>query len=399
MLFATGIKSAIFSGAGISDYWVYLVLCAATLGVLAAAILNHRFYRSTKYSELLLNLSPCAIFAVDRKRRIVAWNRKAESVTGYSAKEVLGKSCTLFAGAPCGESCGLFGGDAGAAVESQECAIVRKDGIMRVISKNAGILKDQDGTVIGAVESFEDITERKKSMDAMKQAVQIKSAFVTMVSHELRTPMAAIKEGIALMSEEIPGPLNTDQKEFLGIVKNNVDRLARLINDVLDFERLESGRVPLRLERTDLNVVVEEVARMMQPVAKRQGLGLTFEADGSLPQIFMDRDRIVQVISNLVNNALKFTEEGGIRLKTEMLKDEVAVIVSDTGHGIPQYGLLKIFGAFEQIEPGYKPGGAGLGLAICKQLVEAHGGYIGVSSADGKGSKFYFTLPLRRDKR
>lgn len=237
-----------------------------------------------------------------------------------------------------------------------------------------------------------DITERKKIEDEVKRLLQVKTQFTSMVSHELRTPLSAIKEGISLVSEGIAGPVNEEQKRFLGIAKGNVDRLARFINEVLDFQALTSGKMEYKLQETDINEVVREVHEVMISLAEEKDLDFLLRLEDDLPKISIDRDKIIQVLTNLVNNALKFTEKGGITITTGRGDNFIQVSVKDTGAGIKKEDFPKLFQQFAQLER--RTGGSGLGLAICKEIIEAQRGKTWVESEFGKGSTFHFILPI-----
>ncbi|MCX5632250.1 MAG: PAS domain S-box protein [Phycisphaerae bacterium] len=241
-----------------------------------------------------------------------------------------------------------------------------------------------------------DITERKKTEEKLKKSMEVKSEFTSMVSHELRTPLTAIKEGIALVFDGLAGEVNEEQKELLGISKKNVDRLTRLINEVLDLQKLDSGMMKFNLEANDINKVVKDVYKTMVSLANNAGLDFLLELDNNLPNCSFDSDKITQVLANLVTNAMKFTKRGNITIKTSQYSDSIRVSVSDTGCGIKKEDMSKIFNRFEQLGLGgeRKTGGTGLGLAISREIIERHNGTIWLESAFGKGSTFTFTLPV-----
>lgn len=238
--------------------------------------------------------------------------------------------------------------------------------------------------------------ERRKAEEKLKETVKMKSEFMSMVSHELRTPLTAIKEGIALVVDGLAGEINEEQKELLGISKRNVDRLTRLINDVLDFQKLESNRMKFDIQPNSINEIARDVYETMASTAKDIGANLLLELDDSLPKIGFDSDRITQVLTNLVANAMKFAEKGNITIKTSKKNGAIHVSVSDTGRGIKKEDLSRVFDRFEQLTTGgeRKTGGTGLGLAISKDIIEQHNGTIWVESEFGKGSKFTFTLSI-----
>jgi len=247
-----------------------------------------------------------------------------------------------------------------------------------------------------ALNMLEDLTEAKENLE---KAMVVKSEFTSMVSHELRTPLTAIKEGIAIVLDGTAGKLNSEQKDFLDTAKRNVDRLARLINDVLDFQKLEAGRVEFRMEENDINEVAAEVRKAMVSVAAEKGLTLTFKQGKDLPRVVFDRDKIIQVLTNIINNAIKFTEKGGVAITTKTVtkKNFIQVCVSDTGPGVKKEDLPKLFQRFEQLEKGKerKTGSSGLGLAISREIIERHKGKIWAESEPGKGMTVDFTLPIK----
>lgn len=233
-----------------------------------------------------------------------------------------------------------------------------------------------------------EIVEKTK---ALEQALKVKEEFTGMVSHELRTPLGVIKESIALLDSSPAPGWGAEQQEILDIAKRNIDRLTRLINDVLDFQKIDSGKMIFRIDANDVNDVVRDVERTMLSSIGRKGLTLRLVLDESLPQVRFDRDRIFQVLLNIVGNALTFTERGGITITTALDGLCVRVSVSDTGPGIREEDRERIFKKFVQVVR--RPGGTGLGLTISKEIIDAHHGSIWVESEIGKGSTFHVTLP------
>jgi two-component system sensor histidine kinase/response regulator len=248
-----------------------------------------------------------------------------------------------------------------------------------------------------------DITERKRlekrlrETETLKVAAEIKSKFTSMVSHELRSPMAVIKESINLVLEGLAGGVTPEQKDILDTAKNNIDRLGRLINNVLDFQKMEAGKMELDIKEHDLNDVVLATSKEMNILAQEKGLSFAVNVDESIPRTRFDKDRIIQVITNLLSNAVKFTEKGSISVSTLREDNVVHVMVEDTGPGIQSEDIPKLFHAFEQLGGGIgkKRGGTGLGLAISKDIIHAHNGKIWVESQFGKGSIFHFALPIK----
>ncbi|MDP8299417.1 MAG: ATP-binding protein, partial [Candidatus Tantalella remota] len=264
--------------------------------------------------------------------------------------------------------------------------------LTRVEGKEEGVLQA----------TVRDISVQKKVEKAMVETVKLKTDFTSMVSHELRTPLTSIREGVAIVLDGSAGEINEEQAEFLGAAKRNVDRLARLINDVLDFSKLEAGKMPLRMKASDIKETVKEVVSAQQVNARGKQIDLTMSVEGDIPEIKFDKDRIIQVVANLISNALKFTpREGNVNVWLFMRETAVCVSVNDTGLGIKEDDVPKLFQEFRQLDnkDERKTGGTGLGLAISKKIIKQHGGDIWVESELGKGSKFMFSLPVERKQK
>lgn len=246
------------------------------------------------------------------------------------------------------------------------------------------------------VVAFVDITERKRAEWKLKQTMEIKSQFISTVSHELRTPLTNMKESIGIILDGVAGEINDEQRNFLDIAKRNVDRLARFINDVLDFQKLSSGKILFNLQEHDITETTEETHRVMVALAKNEGVALSIKLEDNLPRASFDRDKIIQVLMNLISNAIKFTpKEGKVSVTVRCQGEELVICVSDTGRGIPKEALPKIFERFYCIhQPGKQIQGTGLGLAIVKKIIMAHGGRIEVESEVGQGTTFSVFLPL-----
>ena len=234
----------------------------------------------------------------------------------------------------------------------------------------------------------------------IQEANQRKTEFVTLVSHELRTPLASIMGYTELLLEGQGGPLGKRQREWLGIIGHNADRLETLIDDLLDTARIEMGKIELKHTPLDLIPLIQEVARALRPQIARKGQWLTLEIAEALPAVVGDADRIRQILTNLLSNALKYTPSGG-RITIAAREDAgcVRVAVQDTGIGLTPDEQAQLFTPFfrAQHDTTQRVGGTGLGLAITRALVELHGGAITVTSVPGQGSTFSFTLPTPQE--
>lgn len=239
--------------------------------------------------------------------------------------------------------------------------------------------------------ALEESVARMREMDAMK------TRFMNIASHELRTPMTPIRTELHIIQSGRRGPLTEEQRKGLQMVARNVDRLNRLIRELLEASRMEAGQLRLQVARKDVAEVVAHVAGMMDAQAREKGITLVAEAPPGL-WARLDEDRVHQVLINLLENALQFTPAGGrVTVRAWAEGAEVHVAVQDTGAGIDPAVIPRLFQPFSQAEPGVPrtEGGTGLGLFICRGIVEGHGGRIGCASeGKGKGATFQFTLPL-----
>jgi protein-histidine pros-kinase len=232
----------------------------------------------------------------------------------------------------------------------------------------------------------------------LTEAVEAKTKFTAMISHELRTPLTSIKEGIGLVLEGLTGPVNEEQKDFLQTAKRNVDRLHRLINEVLDFSKYRCGKMEFNILENDLNERIWDAVKNQEEAARAKGLAIEMNLESEVGTLKFDSDKIIQVIVNLLNNAIKFTDQGKITVSSSRgsgTEKAVMVRVKDAGQGIPNNELPKLFQEYVQLSGAQyrKPGSTGLGLAICRQIIEGHGGKIWADSENGEGAEFVFTLP------
>lgn len=254
---------------------------------------------------------------------------------------------------------------------------------------------------------FQETTAKKEELEVsnkkLKAMYELQKEFTSTVSHELRTPLASIRTAIDIVSSGTTGNLTKDQGNFLNKAKDNVDRLNRLINDILDLSKLESGKSDLDFEPADINQVIKEVIELQESVAKRKDLYLKTNSDATCPPVFLDKDKINQVLNNLVANAIKFTDAGGITVESKHRPEanHVEICIKDTGQGIAAADIPKLFQKFQQLgNPATrKTGGTGLGLAICKEIIVQHGGKIWIESQPGQGSSFYFIIPIKERRK
>jgi len=239
--------------------------------------------------------------------------------------------------------------------------------------------------------------ELARANTQLKEMDRLKSEFLATMSHELRTPLNSIIGFTSIILQGIPGEINKEQRKQLSMVYSAARHLLSLINDILDLSRIESGKMEVSMERFKIRGVVSEVAESMSPMISQKDLRLITEIPDETLEIYSDRKKVLQILLNLTNNAVKFTEIGEVRIECKIEDDNLEVSVSDTGIGIKKENIDMLFDAFRQIngtaQRRYE--GAGLGLYLCQKLVTLLGGRIWVESEYGKGSRFTFTLPIR----
>ena len=342
-------------------------------------------------TEILLLSIPSILIGVNQGGVVTHWNSAAEHTFGISASRVLHRPFT---------ECGVHWNpvkvlegirrcsEKGTSVRVDDVPFRRlngQDGFlgMTILPLRQGNRGPEQCILFGA-----DITERKKTEE-------LKNEFVNTVSHELRTPLTIIKEGVAQVMEGLLGTLNEQQRHSLALTLEGIEHLNRLVDDLLDMAKIEAGRLVLKWERVDIVGLVRGMSIAFAYQVKEKGLEIKTRLPNEKIELYVDRDKMVQVFTNLISNALKFTEQGSIEMAVEDRGETVECRVSDTGKGIAREDLPKAFGKFQQFgrTDGSKIKGTGLGLAICKGIVELHHGEIRVESKFGQGTSLIFTLP------
>ncbi|HEY9722007.1 MAG TPA: ATP-binding protein [Oscillatoriaceae cyanobacterium] len=286
---------------------------------------------------------------------------------------------------------------------SMDYRVVHPDGTILTLHTIGQPVCDALGRVVKIVGTSQDVTERRQleeqlraQYEQLKQLDALKSNFVNSVTHELRTPLASIVGFAEFLEDESAGPLMPRQRDYIGEILYGANRLERLVNDLLDFARIEAGTFRLRRTWAEMGDVLQRAIDSLRPQAEAASLSLVAIKPEALLRLDIDAQRIGQVFTNLIANAIRFSPKGSeIRVSTSRRGEWIRCEVQDTGPGIAVADQSRLFRRFSQLSDGIRSGkGTGLGLSICKALVEAHGGTIGVESAPGAGSTFWFELPV-----
>ena len=342
-----------------------------------------------RFLRFTMDNLPIGVLTVDASRRVTSFNPQAEAITGYSKEEVLGRFCgEVLQGGMCKDQCPL------ASVIRRRAPMVQLETTIRdrhgrtiPVRLQTAALLDDDGRLIGGVETFQDITY-------IKGLERDKAAFVSMVAHDMKSSLTVIG-GFARRLRK-PRVRNNEEKlgEYLDIVLDETERLESMIQDFLEFSRLETGSLKLDFRPVSLNEVIEQLAATYQVQAEQHGIRLEVGTDAGLGTLEADAERLRRVFKNLLDNALKFSDPGGrVRITTQDAGPFVQVRVEDEGVGIEETELPHIFAPYFRANNRPEARGFGVGLAAVKAVVEGHGGRVEVESEPGRGSVFTVHLP------
>jgi PAS domain S-box-containing protein len=368
-------------------------------------------------------------FVMDVEKLLIEQaNPRLASLTGYQADELVGRTLDHLCGEELGNLSAARIRELTASGSLPPITIRRKDGtelrvelsfslvdvggnpvllgIVRDVSERPDLLEEleeknqnlEDGEIElreANRKLSEDAEKMRKMNERLRELTAVKDNFISSVSHEFRTPLTSIRSFSEILLEYNDAEEEV-KREFVTIINKESERLTRLINDVLDLARIEAGEMKFELVEVDLNLLVREVVRSLAPLAQGSDISIEARLPADLPPVMADRDKLHQVIQNLLSNALKFTHAETIVSIGATLNDEgmVEVCIEDRGPGIPKDELQRIFEKFRQVGDTLteKPAGTGLGLAICREIITLHGGRVWVRSTTGRGSTFYFTV-------
>ncbi|WP_052714120.1 PAS domain S-box protein [Paenibacillus dauci] len=359
---------------------------------------------------LILNSVSEGIFGLDNEGRATFINPAATRMLGFSTRELAGQLLLDMFQLTHADGTTYTPEDnpidqalrEGTSYEEQEAIFLRKDGSSVLVSYRITPIWDR-GQRKGAVVVFNDITNEKqiiRAKELAERADRAKSEFLAIMSHEIRTPMNGIIGMTGLLADT---PLDEEQRSYIDIIRDSSDSLLHILNEILDFSRIEAGRMVLDHEPIQLNVLLDSVFDLFSARAAEKKIELNYQTEDQIPTtIISDASRMRQVLVNLISNAIKFTDKGSVNLSVRQLERRanecvLEFEVSDTGIGISSDKQGLLFQSFSQLHPAInrKYGGTGLGLAICKKLIELMGGTISVDSEEGMGATFRFVLPLQ----
>ncbi len=367
-------------------------VCASIGQFMARSAQESRLEELNRQKESILNSVADGIFGTDSAGRIVFVNPAAANMLGAHAFDLIGRTVHSVVHEErkgrekCSDQCRTGRAFLVREGTSGQDVFYRKNGASFPVEFSVTPMVEHN-VAVGSVLSFRDISQRY-ALDRMKDE------FVSTVSHELRTPLTSIRGSLGLLATGLLGEMGEKASNLLRIAVTNSDRLVRLINDILDLERMQSGRAPLTYRNCDLEELAKQAIDAMTPMADAAKVQMLLEAGPALVEV--DPDRLQQVMTNLLSNAIKFSPpQSQVTVSIERLLDGVTISVRDNGRGIPKDKLESIFDRFQQVDASdaRQKGGTGLGLAICRTIVMQHGGRIWAERNADRGSTFRMFLP------
>ncbi len=345
--------------------------------------------------RVLAETSADGVVTIDPLGRLTYVNPSFEKLCGKRKSKVL---ATLFREYISDESVYLFqqvtidAREKNEKIENIELELTHTNNNFIPIEINIAPYKKND-EFAGLVCTIRDITERRRVENELKKSERLKTEFMNIVAHELKSPVTPIKGYLDLIISDKKS--SKQIKNWAKVSLRNAERLLKLVNDILDVSRLDTDTMRFEMEKLDIIKILKEISEDVKPIIKNKKLKLNTKIPKDLPNIIGDKYRLVQVFKNLIENAVKFTDNGAIKIEASKKKDHVLITIKDTGTGISKDELKKIFNKFYQAYTGddRKNEGTGLGLYICKEIVQKHNGEIWAESDIGKGSQFYVKLP------
>jgi PAS domain S-box-containing protein len=355
--------------------------------------LDQRLRDQQFYTRSLIESNIDALATIDPVGIVTDVNKQMEALTGCTRDELIGAPFKSYFTDPERAEAAIKLVLSEKKVTDYELTVCARDGKQTVVSYNATTFYDRGRTLQGVFAAARDVTERKR-------LERLKDEFVSMVSHELRTPMTSIAGALGLLMGNAAGPLPDAAARLLTIAHANSQRLVRLINDILDIQKIESGQVVFHLRHLGLRALIEQTIEANRAFAQGFGVSIRLDDASADGEVFGDADRIAQIVTNLLSNAVKFSSGGDeVVVTIERRGENMRISVRDHGPGIPEEFKPRIFEKFAQADSSdaRQKGGTGLGLSIVKQLVHQHGGTVGFEPAPGGGTIFHCELPRSSD--
>jgi len=396
---------------------VFTDTAGTALGILAAARditaqkgLEKQLRDSQFYTRSLIESNIDALMTTDPLGILTDVNQQMEALTGCTREELIGSAFKTYFTEPRRAEDGIRVVLRDGRVTNYELTARSKTGRETVVSYNATTFNDQTGKLQGVFAAARDVTERKRFEQTLQEknvelenASLAKDRFLASMSHELRTPLNAVIGFTGTLLMKLPGPLNEEQEKQLRTIQASGRHLLSLINDLLDLAKIESGNVELKMESVSCQAVIDEVSNTLRALAESKNLHFEIVLPDHEVKVQTDRRSLTQILINLTNNAIKFTEKGTVRLELreagESGRSTAEIRVTDTGLGIRKEDQPKLFQAFMQVDSSSTRAyeGTGLGLHVSQKLASMLGGSISLESEYGQGSTFSVSLPLVRD--
>lgn len=362
--------------------------------------------------EAVLTAIADGVYAVDRDRKMVLLNKAAQGMVGWEEKDALGINCKTVmklkndnGTSVCEKDCpALAVWNTGKPVfRNDTCFNHRKSNKKMQLSSSYAPIKDMEGNMVGAICVFRDVTKEK-------ELERQRNEFVSTASHELRTPITATEGYISIITDSGMCKVDSNTKEYLGKAKNTLLGMSSLVKNLLAVTKIEEGKLETNITNFSVKELIDEVVEVFSRKASEKGIKLDFQQTkdetvkgkkvvGRSLNVRADREMIREVINNLTENAIKFTEKGGVTISIDYDDEFATVNIEDTGMGMPKDAQKHLFEKFYRVDntATREVGGTGLGLYITRSIIETFGGSIWVESSMGKGSKFHFTVPLALD--
>ncbi|MCL5407418.1 MAG: GAF domain-containing protein [Patescibacteria group bacterium] len=380
----------------LTDLRLASILASQAAIIVNSSTMYRQIEEERKKDEALLISIGDGVLAIDQNQKVIHFNKAGEEITGFLTEELFGNYFR--------ETLGLFNKEkllveakdspldkvlkTGEPIVSKEYFLRKRGGTFFPVYLSLAAIRDVEDKIIGAIVVFRDITSEIE-LEEMKQEL------ISLSTHELRAPITAIKGYLSMILDGDTGGVNGKTKEMLEQLTIINQRLADLVDDLLNVDRIEQGRIKIGLQPVDLAMMITQTVREYQPQAHEKKLALTFD-DKPIPYVKADPTRLCQVLNNLVSNALKYTKQGSVGIMVQRNEKEVICCVKDTGVGISEPDQKRLFEKFYRVKTPetIEVTGTGLGLWITRKLLEMMGGKIWFESVGGKGSSFYFSLPV-----